>query len=310
MTPDEQLKKHILDLKDKNLEVRLEAARALRKLQDSRAIQPLIEALDYQGPFYEFEEMRDTLLSFGDLAVQALMEVLSVRTLDTHWPFIVQVLGDSGNPAAIPVLIATLEDKDEDTAKMAALSFRGMGSEAVESLLLKLNHPDEQIKIRVIMALGEITDDRIIEPLMQHLDNQTLRPYIARALGNYGRDDVIEKLVFLLQDTNPNVRFGAVISLGAIRAMNTIDALIALVSDPDESVRINAISVLGRMGHPKAINSLIGALQDPIAKALAVEALGNIGDKSALPHIIAHRENADLWLATRINEAMAKLEQR
>ncbi|MBZ0316596.1 MAG: HEAT repeat domain-containing protein [Anaerolineae bacterium] len=310
MTSDEQLKKHILDLKDANLEVRLEAVRALRDLKDDRAIPPLIEALDYQGPFYEFEEIRDALLSFGNLAVQALIEVLNARTLDAHWPFIVQVLGYSGNPAAIPILIATLEDKDEDTAKMAAISFRGIGSEAVESLLIKLNHPNEQIKIRVIMALGEITDDRIIEPLMQQLDNQKLRPDAARALGNYARDDVIEKLVFLLQDTNPNVRFGAVISLGAIRATSAIDALVVLVSDPDESVRINAISVLGRLGDAKVLSSLIGALQDPITRGLAVEALGNIGEKSALPHIIALRESADLWLAARINEAIAKLEQR
>lgn len=154
-----------------------------------------------------------------------------------------------------------------------------------------------------MQSMNILTREELLSPKRHHGGQQSFGEQSRR-------DDVIEKLVFLLQDADPNVRFSGVISLGIIRAKSAVEALMALVSDPVESVRINAISVLGRLGDAKVLSSLIGALEDPITRGLAVEALGNIGDKSALPHIMALRESADLWLAARINEAIAKLEQR
>src|SRR5205807_2999593 len=94
--------------------------------------------------------------------------------------------------------------------------------------------------------------------------------------------DLVEPVIGLLQDADPDVRAGAVSVASVFDDKRIVPAAIALLQDPDWWLRISAADTLGRLKDPRAVEPLIAALADPDVKWAAVEALGRIADPRAL----------------------------
>jgi HEAT repeat protein len=56
-----------------------------------------------------------------------------------------------------------------------------------------------------------------------------------------------------------------------------------LFNDQDSAVREDTVRALGEIGHPQAVDFLFTAMREPGLRTLAVEALGRIGDRRAVP---------------------------
>jgi twitching motility protein PilT len=96
-------------------------------------------------------------------------------------------------------------------------------------------------------------------------------------------DQLVEPVIALLGDPDPDVRGGAIAVATVFEDRRIVPAAIGLLKDPDWWLRIAAADTLGRLRDPRAVEPLIAALADADVKWAAVEALGRIADQRALP---------------------------
>ncbi|MCY4612150.1 MAG: HEAT repeat domain-containing protein [Nitrospira sp.] len=127
---------------------------------------------------------------------------------------------------------------------------------------------------------------------------------------------VTSRLVTLLQDSSPDVRRTAALSLGKIGHSAATTALIERLSDPDSQVREYSAWALGQIGedvNDEAAVRLAGALGDQhhAVKQAAARALGHIGPRqpviAILTQALAVGESGSRRAAV---EALAQLEAR
>lgn len=138
---------------------------------------------------------------------------------------------------------------------------------AVLKILLGIGDPAGVIKryIRFSTTLAGFVRDRALE-----------------SLRDFGAA-LIEPVIELLQDPDPDTRSGAMAVAGVFDDVRIVPATIELLKDPDWWIRISAADTLGRLRDPRAVEPLVAILGDPDVKWAAVEALGRIGDPRALP---------------------------
>lgn len=106
----------------------------------------------------------------------------------------------------------------------------------------------------------------------------------AEVLGKLGEAAALPKLLELVKDTDERARAGAARGLGELRSPDGIDALVGLLTDANGEVVIAAITGLGKIGHVRGTKPILDALTDDPNRWLRIaEALGRIGDKTALP---------------------------
>jgi HEAT repeat protein len=229
-------------LENNDVIVRRLAVEALGKLQDKRAVEPLINTLIKPIDIPEFKTGRESvcrdavaaLVKIGDArAVEPLITILRDKNEILHLDA-VKALGELGDTRAVEPLIDILKYKDilTDTKK----DFREAAAE----------------------ALGKIGDLRAVEPLIVALaDNYwSVRSNSARSLGKLKDPRAILPLITALNDRDESVRFAAAKSLGALGDSQAIEPLIAALKDKDELVREIAEQSLERIGGPVAERAL------------------------------------------------------
>ena len=130
-------------LKDPDPEVRVQAANALRELEDPTATMPLVEALG------------DPCEDVRRASLRALTEV--------------------GDRRAETVFIEALREDDFSLRFWGAIGLKKMGCErAVEALIDALKDRDEGVRAQAVYSLSEIGDRRAIGPLLGVLDDEDL----------------------------------------------------------------------------------------------------------------------------------------
>ena len=197
----------IRELRDKDWRVRWDAALALRKIGDERAVEPLINAL------------RDEYPDVRRAAAEAL--------------------GKIGDKKAIEPLIIALRDKDWRVRWDAALALREIGDErAVEPLINALRDGSPEVCRAAAEALGKIGDKKAIEPLIIALRSLFVRYAAIEALERiepeWHKTEVAKKQVpeFInaLRDKNSDIRKAAARVLGKIGDERAIGPLITTLS--------------------------------------------------------------------------------
>jgi HEAT repeat protein len=153
----------ITALKDKNKEIRKNAARALGEIKDRRAVKPLIAALEEEDK--EFREI------------------------------VVEALGRIKDPRVIETLVFILNNKDEDENirwKAAAALSRMKDPRSVEPLITALKDKSRDIRGIAAAALGEIKDSQAVEPLINALEDKdkSVRRNAAVALKKVTGEDL------------------------------------------------------------------------------------------------------------------------
>lgn len=160
-----------------------------------------------------------------------------------------------------------------------------VGPQIVDQLLPLIASGDAGIRttvVKILMGLG--SPGPVIRRYIEF--SRTLAGFVReRALESlrvFG-DALIEPVIALLSDADPEMRSAAVVVASAFADPRVIPATIPLLQDPDWWIRLAAADTLGNLKDPRAVDALIAALADPEVKWSAVEALGKIGDMRALP---------------------------
>jgi HEAT repeat protein len=177
--------------------------------------------------------------------VRGLIRLLTSEDLNVQYDA-VEALGELADPVSVPALIHVLtKDRYSAVRWKAAESLVKIGEPSVEPLIVALSDPDEDVRWKAAIALGEIKDPRAIEPLLQLLTDSDnyVRSRAAYALGRIGQPSVIP-LIHALNEGDEHLRWGAAIALGKIHDPRAIAPLIHALDDTCEHVRTEALASL------------------------------------------------------------------
>lgn len=248
-------------LEDYDEGLRARAAESLGFRGDRRAVEPLLRALAAPEPRAQ------------------------VRSA------IVIALGRLGDPRTLPALRACLaEEPREEVRANCARALSGFSGEtaALETLLGLLEDGDPLTRAAAVDTLGAFPQPAAVEALARlALDpsggNLSLRAL--RSLALIGSPLAAPALLQILETTpSRNARLLAVRGLGRSKAKQAVEPLSALLeSSDDPRLQAEAVIALGAIRDGEALPVLLAQLErpEPLPRALALEALIELGDPSA-----------------------------
>jgi HEAT repeat protein len=229
-------------LRNKDFLIRAEAARALGRIRDGRAVVPLIQAL-------REEEHSDTL------------NIFARRRSRQVWEEARLALTAIGEPAVGP-LIDSLEQGDARFRGWAEGALGRIREPAVGPLIQALAHESEFVRASAADALGLTRHARAVPPLIDALRSETVRvrQAAAGALSESQDPRVLQPLLQALEDADGTVRLSAALGLGKLGSAQAVEPLNRALHDPHEPVRTAAKDALDKLGvetHEKGIQTLV-----------------------------------------------------
>ena len=211
-------------------------------------------------------------------------------------------------------LLKTLESSSNPNRRRKAAETLGeIGDQRfVEPLMRALNDEGYGVKRGAAEALGKIGDGRAVEPLIRALNEShdvNVRLQAARALSKIGDGRVVEPLMRALNDEHYAVRSGAAEALGKIDDERVVEPLMRALNDENQFVRSGAAEALDRRGDRRAAEPLMQALSDEYKSVRyhAAKALGKIGDERALEPLIRALNDEYGYVRHYAVEALGKI---
>jgi HEAT repeat protein len=205
----------------------------------------------------------------------------------------------------IEIQIDLLKDPDWVVRREAAITLGEMGDErCVEPLCNALRDGDWQVREVAIEGLGQIGSPAV-ELLIKLLRDWDVRKYAIAALGKIRDERVLDPLMLQLKnDEFKDDAVNALVELGE----PALSRLIKALKDKDENVRKQAVLALGRIKHVEAISPLIDMLSDSdwftrLTSAAALEAIGDDRGRDAIKPLM---KDPDLVVRMRVERILAK----
>ena len=211
----------------------------------------------------------------------------------------VHVLGSFG-PRAIPWLLSSFEDSDQNVRRVANETICNLGPAAVPNLLVELKNSRPAIRADVVtlLSLPEIhvgQKSTVSAGLLKLLgdNNRLVQMAAINAIATLGdaASLALPQLMTLLDDQDAETRIHALHAVVAIDrdSDKNLSVVLRMLKDAEPKVRADACSMLENIGtqDPRAVAALIEALHDPApeVRAGAADYLGEIGPagKVAIP---------------------------
>ena len=215
--------------------------------------------------------------------------------------FVLLLLGSAGCQAEAPVgnpqtvtarLVTLLQDPSPDVRRTAALSLGKIGHSASTTALVEaLSDPDSYVREYSAWALGQIGEDvndtaaiRLAGALGD--EHPSVKQAVASALGKIGpRPPVIAILTQALAVGERGSRRAVVEAFTQLEAKEAFPALRKALTDPDPAVRQGAVAALGELGDRRALPDFRERLlfdASPGVRAEAAYRLGKLGDHQEL----------------------------
>jgi len=266
---------------------RIAAAKALGKLGDPRAVDPLGMALADESKGVHAAAANALAKIGGSRAIELLAAALRWEW-NSDAPIDADALRKIGNPAVESLIAALDEGKGGRCCarRPAAQALGWIGDpRAVESLVAALRDEDSFVRIAAAEALAAIGDPRAVEPLAAALKdkNSMVSQAVASALITVGDDRAVGSLIAALDEDY--VPAEVMFALGAIGNPRAVEPLAAALKSEDTWVRRAAAQALEQIGDFRAVESLIAALQvkdDAVTTREAIiKALTKIDDPRA-----------------------------
>ena len=205
----------------------------------------------------------------------------------------------------IDIQIDLLKDPDWVVRREAAITLGEMGDErCVEPLCKALYDGDWQVREVAVEALGQIGSPAV-EMLIKMVRDWDVRKYVIMALGKIRDERVLDPLMVQLRsDEFRDDATNALVELGE----PALDRLVKALKDKDEAVRKQAVLALGRIKHGGAVDPLIEMLGDSdwFTRLTAAAALEAIGDPRGRDAIKPLTKDPDMVVRMRVERILAK----
>jgi HEAT repeat protein len=193
--------------------------------------------------------------------------------------------------AALAGLAAALEDESKGVRDAAARSLCTIGGINVARAIVEhIGHENiitRNLSAELLVKLGRIAIPALL-PYLEH-ENQDIRKISVDILGLIGSSEPTPHMLPLLGDPDANVVVSVVEALGNMRSVQSLPFLYETY-DRDEYTRPAVAEALGKIGDHQAEGFLLERLRqslrtagvDPLTPFAIIEALGVIGDATAL----------------------------
>lgn len=242
---------------------------------------------------------------FTDQVAADLTAELPVPVLPTAELIEEVVLEEEKVRDEIEIQIDLLKDSDWVVRREAAITLGEMGDErCVEPLCKALRDGDWQVREVAIEGLGQIGSPAV-ELLIKLLRDWDVRKYAIAALGKIRDERVLDPLMLQLKnDEFKDDATNALVELGE----PSVSRLVKALKDKDEMVQKQAIMALGRIKSAETIDPLINMLTDKdwftrLTVAAALEAIGDDRGRDAIKPLM---KDSDMVVRMRVERILAK----
>ena len=209
----------------------------------------------------------------------------------------------------IDIQIDLLQDKDWVVRREAVVTLGEMGDErCVEPIVNALRDGDWQVREAAVEAIAGVGSPAV-ELLIRYIRDWESRKYVIQAMGKVNDERVLDPLVSMLHnDEFKDDATRALVALGK----PAVPKLIAALSDKEEFVRKQAILALGEIKDSEAVDPLIALLhdQDWFTRLTAAAALEKVGDLRGRDAIKPLMKDPDLVVRMRIERILAGWKQQ
>lgn len=180
-----------------------------------------------------------------------------------------------------------------------------------DTIINALGSEDEKEREEAVDALSDLSDPRIVLPLIRALsdDSAYVRRSAADALGRTRAIKAVKPLMKALTDDDRYVKETAAEALGHLGDL-AVPELMQGVSDKDWRIRVGSLVALRvTSGKIPTLDPIIGALYDEshYVRREAVKTLGRIGNSTITPYIIQATKDTDAGVRLRAIKALGKL---
>ncbi|MGH7701734.1 MAG: HEAT repeat domain-containing protein, partial [Gemmatimonadales bacterium] len=295
-------------------DVREIALRALARIADPRAVDPLIDALK-KAEVWLAPRIADILARHGSMVVEPMIAVLEEPGRHPARAWAANILGEMKAARAFPALVRALGDLDDEVRAKSAAALGRIGDRRAITYLLDhlLSDPAPFVRARIAGALGQFNDSVVIDRLVRALGDPAwwVRMRSVEALEQIG--PVAESPLMLgLDDPDPEIRIRAAVALERLgvplRVIGQIEASTATaethetlvkfaiagarellaehLTHPSVRVREAIISAIHKAGRQDLLAELIDVARhdrEPKTRALALETLHGLARKESLP---------------------------
>jgi HEAT repeat protein len=204
----------------------------------------------------------------------------------------------------IEIQIDLLRDPDWAVRREACITLGEMGDErCVEPLVLALRDGDWQVREAAMEALG-VVGSPAVEHVIKMLRDWDIRKAAIRTLGKIRDERVLDPLIGQLRADEFHLdAMEALVELG----QPAVEKLLPLLKDKEEALRKRAVIVLGRIKDSGVLEPLIEMLHDPdwFTRLSAAAALEQIGDARGREAIKPLLKDPDLVVRMRVERILA-----
>ena len=203
----------------------------------------------------------------------------------------------------IDIQIDLLKDPDWVVRREAVITLGEMGDErCIEPLVRCLRDGDWQVREGAVEALAMIGSPAV-ELLIRYLRDWDARKYTIRTLGKINDERVLDPLISMLK--NDEYKDDATWALAEL-GKPAVGKLVEALNDKDEFVRKQSILALGEIKDAAAVDALIEKLKDPdwFTRLTAAASLEKIGDQRGREAVKPLLKDPDLVVRMRIERML------
>ena len=204
----------------------------------------------------------------------------------------------------VDIQIDLLQDPDWVVRREAVITLGEMADErCVEPLVRALRDGDWQVREAAVEAVGEVGSPAV-DMLLRYVRDWESRKYVLRALGKIHDERVLDPLISMLRnDEFKDDATRALVELGKPAVPKLIEAL----SHREEFIKKQAILALGEIHDDQAVDPLIALLQDQdwlvrLTAASSLEKIGNLQGRAAMKPLM---KDPDIVVRMRVERILA-----
>ncbi|GJL68088.1 MAG: hypothetical protein NPIRA06_07230 [Nitrospirales bacterium] len=201
-------------------------------------------------------------------------------------------------------IVASAEETEEGTEQEEELVEEQVKDE-IDIQIDLLNDPEWVVRREAVTTLGEMGDERCIEPLVRCLrdGDWQVRDAAVESIAMIG-SPAVELLLRYIRDYD--ARKSVIKALGKINDERVLDPLISMLHN--DEFKDDATWALAELGQP-AVGRLLECLknQDEVIRKQAILALGEIKDSSSVDLLMEGLQDSDWFIRLSSAAALEKI---
>ncbi|MDR3290772.1 MAG: HEAT repeat domain-containing protein [Methanobrevibacter sp.] len=184
---------------------------------------------------------------------------------------------------------------------------------SLDDAIAKLSDKNLEIKTLALNRLEGIEDEKIIQPLINTLndDNLIIKHKIAKILGDMG-ELAVDPLINTVEKEEGDFKKFATFALKETKSDRAVDYFVECLNNADWSIRKIAVRSLGELKAVEHIDSISDATNDEDwgVRLAAIRSLGDLEVKKAIDPIKkARRREKDKDFKKAANKAIKQIEK-